>query len=371
MAIEIILVLVLILGILTATIIIVAREFKLIKDRLKGEEQVSRLNEQVMGSNLSVTSKNIMGHLTTEANALRSTMNTADTSIKTDMAQNQAVLSEDISQLETIDKQFATQLDQLKNNDSQFQTSLNELRQEDTMFLNKIVGLESEDAAMAGTIASLSNDVNQLNFPTTLNVYSGDMQTSSMITSDPLNGLTIKNQSTNGGYDISADRGNFGTSLNLAGTLNFASNNSSYLLGVDATSMYLKMDNPNKQFQVRDSFNVRRLTVGQNAVQIGTDLNIATNKAKYTFEITDDDLNIVPRQPADGGIIMRDTKNVARLSVRDSNIQLQGNMNVNGPARSTRVISQNDVCVKSECLGEKDVATLKKMISKYTASNVV
>lgn len=78
--------------------------------------------------------------------------------------------------------------------------------------------------------------------------------------------VTMSNLSTTGKYDLKVPRMQVGQSLNVAGKLNFATTNSSYMLGVDGTSMYLKMaDEQTAKFQLLAPNNTSILTVNRDA----------------------------------------------------------------------------------------------------------
>lgn len=80
------------------------------------------------------------------------------------------------------------------------------------------------------------------------------------ITYDEDYSVTMSN--LGGKYDLNVPRTNIGQSLNIAGKLNFATANSSYMLGVDGASMYLKMaDEQAAKFQLRDPSNTSILTI--------------------------------------------------------------------------------------------------------------
>jgi hypothetical protein len=77
--------------------------------------------------------------------------------------------------------------------------------------------------------------------------------------------------------DLDVPRARVGESLNIAGKLNFATANSSYMLGVDGTSMYLKMsDDQDGKFQIRAPNNKNIVTVNKmdNSTAFDGNINI-------------------------------------------------------------------------------------------------
>lgn len=88
--------------------------------------------------------------------------------------------------------------------------------------------------------------------------------------------LTASNLRSAGTNDADFNRLRVGQSLNMGGKLNFATTNSSYMLGVDGTSMYLKLaDETASKFTIRGPNDTPAFTVDKDAnAAFGSDVTV-------------------------------------------------------------------------------------------------
>lgn len=357
MIVDTVLVLFLVLAIIATTIILVVKEFKKVKDRLKYEESLSRVNETVLGSNLTLASRNLLGVINRESTNLQTRMALSNSTLNNLINTNQKLVTDELG---TYRNNVLALQDSVVKNQKGVMDEMGSLG-------TKVTGLEAQDTLLASHISTLNTTMSNMTYG--LNMYDPSSNFKSTVTNDPLLGLTLSNNNPNGKADANFNRAHVGTSLNIAGTLNFANNNSSYMLGIDGTSLYLKMADSNK-FVVRDNTDIDRLSVAQNSVRVGTDLEL-TNGAQtnFTFNVTGNDLNIRPSITANNnaGIHIRDNQNVSRLMIRDSNINFEGStvtygpLSVSGTLNSQHVVSDTDLCIKQTCLTESDLTALKAL----------
>jgi len=137
------------------------------------------------------------------------------------------------------------------------------------------------------------------------------------VSHDPIKGMTINNITPDPAYDLSVNRLNVNKGINVGGSLNFASINNSYMLGIDGTGMFLQM--------------------------LGTP-------------------GIAAGPGGAGAFIVRDSTNTNRMVVDATGTKAIGNMDITGKITGTQ-----QVCINSTCLDEADVGRLKQILATPAA----
>lgn len=339
MAWDSIIMLVVTLAIISVTIILVVKEFNKVNKTIVYEEQLSRLNESTITKSLKTTASNL---------------STADKELHAALAKSTATVYAEMS---SADQAFDKKLNMVaEETGSAFLMFADDVQQD-------MRRVDQEYSAMSDNLGRYIGS-NQTDNTRYLNAHelilpsggSGGsllQGTQARIYNDPLNGLTFSNNNPTKKYDLNVPTLAVGTTLNVAGTLNFASNNSSYMLGVDGTSMYLKLDGT-KDFTIRDNNDLNKLSVNHSNVTIdGASFNINNPSQSYMFNLEGRDLFLKP-SVTNGAFIVRDANNTSRLQVKNEDVTITGTTRTSGD-----IVTSTKLCINSTCLNEADIAKLK------------
>lgn len=333
MAWESIIIMVVTLAIIALTIILVVQEFKKVNKDIVYEEKLSRSNESLITKSLQSTASNLSKQMTT-----------ADKDLQANIAIGTAGIYQAMSSSNQI-----------------FDNKLRKVAEE-TASLSVGVYSEMDDMDRAFSLindrmgqymGSRSNLTENTRFLSANEFIISNAQTQSRINNDPLNGVTVSNNNPMKKYDLSVPNLAVGTTLNVAGTLSFASNNSSYMLGVDGTSMYLKLDD-SKDFIIRDNKDTNKLSVGRDNVTIdGAAFNINNTTQSYMFNLDGRDLFLKP-STTDGAFIVRDANNNSRLQVKNDNVTINAKTQASGD-----IVTSTQLCINQTCVNEADLTRMK------------
>jgi hypothetical protein len=140
---------------------------------------------------------------------------------------------------------------------------------------SELGAMKVTDEKANAQISSMQNDMSKFfiqnsdltNYVSATELHVGSSNNGIISTTD-LNGMSLSNSNALSKYDLTTNRANVGTNLNLAGTLNFAGNSSSYMLGVDGTSMFLKLSDANDNFIIKDSASNNIFDVGSKGTTV-------------------------------------------------------------------------------------------------------
>lgn len=337
---ETILTLIVTSAILSITIILVAREFTRVKKDIVHEEELSRTNEGALQKNITSATTTLNQRLVTQSNNIISAMNAADNRLDTKINVVHSGLS---NVMEEAIQSFGFLADFTHSNIMQMYDDINTHEGRVRPYL----GSNSEDG-------SQYLKTNEMRFQN--NESDGYLMRSrefGTLTYDPLTGVSVSNNYPSRTSDLTVPIANVST-LNVAGSLNFANNNSSYMLGVDADSVFLKLDG-NKNFAIRDDGEINKFRVNRDNVHIDTDLNLNNATNSYLFSLDGRDLFLKP-DAADAAFEVRDVTNTTRFRVKNDDVEITGRTN-----STEAIVSDTELCIKDKCLSEAEVVRLKQL----------
>lgn len=369
---------VIILAVITVTIILVVRELNKIEKQLSIEEQLSRLNETTMGSNMdnvvSVMSRRIMS----ESSALKNIMSSSNADV---VSRIQALDGTTNTSLSNLSKELLLKapMSSVTQEVTALNTGLQDFQSKVSAFqavsASNLADVHTNIEMLKGNDLSFSSNLRQLEHPNSISVFNTDSSNYGKLTFDSLSGISFSNNNPMSKYDLNAPRATVSTSLNVAGTLNFASQNSSYMLGVDANdkALYVQMPKPNHKFKITDDKAQSRFAVSSKGVAVASNLFVAnptTNNA-YSFEMRGQDMNVKPVSTT-GAFYVRDGNNNERLSVLGDGVKLQGqttatgSLNVSGTTKSAGgLVSNTTLCINNVCVDEAELTTVQTMAKAY------
>lgn len=327
------------MAIITTSIVMVIRQFNIVKRDLNVEQELSRINETVLSSNIDITNNTLRKRIVADSNnewAQLRTINTDVASLAKSQQESALKIAGLTGNVQVLSESYPKLESELGTLETTFQESMSNLALEVNSFL--------------------SHDTNGKRISTNEHrVLDSTNSTYGSMMYNSKNGLVLSNMNPIGLADISTDRASIGKSLNLAGTLSFANNNSSYMLGVDGTSMYLNMNSNN--FVVRNAANTKQLDVGQSGVTVGNFAlaNPLSDTQRYVFGIEGTEMYMKPDAALPSGTInIRDSMGTNRLSVHNSNITITGDA-----LATNNITSQGNLCVDNVCLTRADMTKLQ------------
>lgn len=328
MGIAAIIALIIVLAIVLITVILVITEFSKVKKDISKEDSLSRANESVLGKNiitsqsnvsraLSSTTTNLLNKIQEGDNTVRQTLQEADQDL---LGRLQAADNDIYQTIDTKTQQVYAEA--VEYSDLQMAPLTNDLMTIFTDIGKSLSGLSSY------FVQTDSNNDGHYFIGNGMFVTSPtDSNLRGTLSYTPQAGIAASNP--NGPTDFTAPTAAFNT-VTLAGNLSFANQNSSYMLGVDGTQMFLDMGG-----------------AGEMAIRSGTESNITINR-----------LGVRVNTPLEaGGLKLYDTNGTStmegpKIMMRSAD----GDVGIDGRVRAT-----NDLCINQTCVTEADLLRLKNM----------
>jgi len=337
-----ILVLVILLAIIITTGILIVREITKVKSNLVVEQELSRLNEDVLSTNMDITNSSMKKRMETSSNnAWRELKKLSGKDVTIEEQINEvSAYAHSLPGMFT--EQIAASNQQLGEQIFGGLTSMFSI-------VAKVMEAGAKKVVEQGPNDTLLFKANGYKmFPP--GESSGDVYGS--LTFDPVKGISMSNTTGQASVDVTAGIISVGKSLNVAGSLNFANNNSSYMLGVDGTSMYLNTP----ELKIRD-------VVPSGLATTITSKGITTNNFSLSnsgdFGVDGQNIYIKPSQP-NGGFVVKDSANNVRLTVQGSNISVTGD-----------VRSAGSICIDNACIAAKDLQNLQILSKRMDSGNMI